>query len=110
MNLDTLTLLKLTDHGDNKERTKWPIFKIFVSTNSNELPTTTLTMSKLAVSFIDSEQLTIVILKGKIVVLGKEHFFNYWSVLSLQFLLPVLSPANNFSCYFNVLENSDIHT
>ncbi len=45
MNLDTLTLLKIVNHGDNKERTKCLIFYIFVSTNSNDLPTTTSTMS-----------------------------------------------------------------
>ncbi len=77
MNLDTLTLLKLANHGDNKERIKWLIFYVFVSTNSNEQPTTTSTMSKLAISFIDSEHSTIIILKGKILVLGKEPCFDF---------------------------------
>ncbi len=103
MNLDT-------NHGDNKKWTKWLIFYIFISTNSNELPTTTSTMSNLAISIIDSDHLTIIILKGKILVLGKEPCFNDWAVLSLEFLLPVLSPANDFSCYFNVLKNSNIDT
>ncbi len=110
MNLDTLTLLKLVNHGDNKKWLKWLIFYIFVSTNSNELPTTTSTALKLAVSFIDSEHLTIIILKGKILVLGKEPCFDYWAILSLQYFLPVLRPANDFPCYFNVLEITDIHT
>ncbi len=110
MNLYTLTLSELSNHGDNKERTKWSIFYIFISTNSNYLPTTTSTMSKLTVSFTGSEHSTIVILKGDILVFFKEPCFNYWALLSLQFFLPVLSPANDFSCDFDILENSDIHT
>ncbi len=110
MNLDAFTLLKILYHGDNKKGTKRLIFFIFISTNSNELPSTTSTMSKLAVSFIDNAHLTIIILKGKILVLGKEPCFDYWAILSLQYFLPVLHPANDFPCYFNVLEITDIHT
>ncbi len=106
MNLYTFTLLKILNHGDNKEWANWLIFYIFVSTNSNELSTITPTKSNLSVFFIDSEHSTNIILKGKILVLG----FNYWSILLLEFFFPVLSPANEFSCDFNILENSDIHT
>ncbi len=81
-----------------------------ISTNSNKLPTNTSSRSKLAVSIIDNEHSTMIILKGKILVLGKKPCFNDWAVLSLEFLLPVLSPANDFLCYFNVLKNSNIDT
>ncbi len=110
MNLDTLTLLKLANHSDNNKSTKWIIFYIFISTNSKELSTTTSTTWKLAISFVYSEHLTIIVLKGKILVPGEKPCFNYWAILSLQFFLPVLCLSNDFPSYFIVLENADIHT
>ncbi len=106
---DTFILLKLPNHGDRKKWAKWLIFNIFVSPNSNELQTTSFSTSKLTVSFIDSKFLPIIILKGKILVLGKEPSFYYWAILSLEFIFPVLSPTNKFSCNLNILENLDIN-
>ncbi len=64
---------------------------------------------KTHVSFIDSKDWPIIILKGNILVLGEEPSFNYLRILALQFFLPVLSPTNTFSCGLNVLDNLDIN-
>ncbi len=85
MNLDTFSLLKIKNQGDNKDWTKWLIFYMTSAQIPISLPTNTSTRSKLAVSIIDNEHSTMIILKGKLLVLGEKPCFNYWAIFPLEY-------------------------
>lgn len=91
VNLYTFTLLKLLYHCDSKKQTKWLIFNVFISTNSNYLPSTSFTLVKFTVSVIDSKDLPFIIFKGKILVLLR----NLASTTVQFFLFPFFTPQYN---------------